>query len=207
MIDLKQLSQFDIKSLLKPETFQVDINFTQLQGILLKRKDILINIALVIVTLWGVNTILKNKTAETDRLKTEIEELAEKADAIIDYEKQKKINSAFDANTPKGFEGFTDLINKVSVLANSANVQILSFNPEEAERTDSFVREKVRFSIFAENYQNMLSFVQGIETAEEGLRIDYWSSLETGNDRGSKKGEGSKNYMLSLSSIKLNNEN
>ena len=207
MIDLKQLNQIDIKTLINFDALQGGIDFNQLQNSLWRRKDVLINIALICLTIWGANAILKNKNTETTQLKTEIEELTKKTDAIVDYEKQEKIKNDFVTNAPKGFDGFTNIIDKVSVLANEANVQILSFDPDAAGKNDFFVLEKVGFLISADRYRNMLSFVKKVETAEESLRIDYWSNTE--KSRGRQKtvmGDGAKNYILHLSSITLKNK-
>ncbi|MDP8266685.1 MAG: hypothetical protein P9M07_07050 [Candidatus Aceula meridiana] len=209
MIDLKKLNEIDIKTLFKPDTFQGALNFEQLQNNLFKRKDILINIVLVLATLFGINAVIKNKNAESTLLKTEIEELEKKTDAIAEYEKQEKVKNNFMASVPKGFSGFTDVIDKVSVLADEAGVKIRSFDPAESQESDFFVTEKVGFLVSADNYNDMLSFVNKIETSEEGLRIDSWSNNEKRRVRQKineiKKEEASEDYILRLSSIRLKN--
>ena len=164
---IKQLSSFDVKDL-------KNIDIKQARELLQSRPDIFINILLIGLTLFATIQIYSWHANQLNKTNDEITLSKEKLDVVA---QQKKIRGEYDqfVNIFPPSIPTDQLINKLSELALKNKVQILSFSPAEAKGNNYFELTTVKFNISAEDYNDMLSFIQDIENSTYSIRVGKWS--------------------------------
>ena len=124
---MKKLTVKDLKS----------FNLAQVKEIVSKRPDIFINILLIGLTLFGTIYLYSHRTRESQRLQSEVQQMTEKLAAVQEYEAVGKEYEEFIKAFPQPIPG-DQLINKLSQVAVSHNIQILAFSPAEKKKSDFF---------------------------------------------------------------------
>lgn len=167
-MNLKELSK------LTPDDIK-NIDFSQLRENLSHRLDILINIVLIIATLiFSYNFIIKNKQ-KAKQHKVTITELNEKIKAVEELkDSQESLTKLFN-DFPQSIES-DKLINMISNFAVSHRVQILSFSPAESWTNDYYELTSINLKILSENYDDIINFINEIESTSYALRIAAWNS-------------------------------
>ncbi|MCA9409462.1 MAG: type 4a pilus biogenesis protein PilO [Candidatus Omnitrophica bacterium] len=166
-MNLKELSQ------LTPEDLK-NINFSNLKEDLSHRLDIVINIILIIVTLFfSFKFIVKNKNT-AKQLKLKMTELSEKIKAVEDLKNTQQSYQKFLNEFPEALE--TDkLINLISNFAVNHHVQILSFSPAEQWKNDYYELTNIKLKILSEDYDDIINFLKEIESTSYAIRLSDWT--------------------------------
>ncbi len=177
MADIKEiidkLQKIDIKDI------KAAIDMQAVQDTLLKRKDLVIDVFLIIVTLFVINFIFSSRQKTSQEMTLKIKNLEKKSVTIQVYENRtKKLDKLIDS-AAKGFSSPTTIINAISEITQKLNIKISSFNPDKLENLDEYTKQTVKFN-FSGTFQNMLQLIYQIENYKRNLRIDSWSR-EKGN--------------------------
>lgn len=205
MITLKDLKEYDVKN----------IDAAKLMKTLQQRTDIVINIALVVITLMTVNNILTKNRVKSRDLTQKISLLEKKIKAIENYEKSKKNLVGFVKSLPQGLPEADSIIQKVNALAVDRGLQISSFAP--GDRTENVIYKQVslRLNVASHEYSKLVLLTKDIERAPFNLRIQSWSAkMEPKRRKLTKLPKGLNadiepsiiNSELELSSISFQNE-
>lgn len=197
MLTLKDLSEYDIKN--------VDVG--KLIKDLMNRKDILVNIAVILVTLFLFKKVVGVQNKTIIQLKSQTANIKEKMDALADYEAIKKQADNYIDKLPQGIGRVDNIVEKVNELAVSRGIKILSFTPSGKNKDDFYEITRVKLSIEAPRYEDAAYFVSDIEKSDLNLRVENWSiSLGQRRRRGRRSiqsGEETIGFSMEIASIKF----
>ncbi len=166
MLSLKDLKEFDVKN----------IDVAKLLKGIQQRTDVLINVALILGTLFFIGNIYSRRQAKVRDLTVKITALEGKIKAISDYEKSKDELSRSIDSLPKGIAESDAMVNKINEFAITHNIQILSFVPADSKATDLYSKRNLRMTIATSRYENLGLFVKDIENSGYNLRVERWSA-------------------------------
>jgi len=204
----ENLKNFDIGSISKIN-LNLDLNLI-LKG-LQKRIDILVNILLILGTLFAAYYFYALNNSKADMIKKELANLEEKQTAAIELEKQKTNFKNLQQTIPQGFVTETEIIKKVLELAEINNVDVVFYTPT-ASKTEPFYFTQTIDFIFKSSFAQIIMLVRAIEKNKENLRIISWKSETKGQEQqnfGNKKTSQDDNnikWKISVSSTLLNYE-
>lgn len=176
--------------------FTAKINLKQLEG-LLRRKDIIINIAAVILILIVIRWVggnfqnrissLQKEIAKAKKINFQAEELRKLQDKFAEFQK----------GLPKDFTAYTAL-EKINKVAADVDIRIISFTPAEAK--DRLVVIEYPMNIKLEtDYFGLVDFVKKIED----LKIFRILSVDIVSQAGSEGGQEKKGNQKLVTSISL----
>lgn len=167
-MNLKDLNKIDIKDLQK-----IDLN--EVKERVQSRPDLLINIALIVVTVFVIFSSF-NKYKDVARTsKLQITKLKKRVDALEQFENVKKELSDFVKESPDAIAG-DRFIQILSEIATRRNIQILSFSPTVRKSNKYIGLTSVEINIASENYADIILFVKDIEQSVHPIRINDLSS-------------------------------
>ncbi|MFA5060226.1 MAG: type 4a pilus biogenesis protein PilO [Candidatus Omnitrophota bacterium] len=191
----RELSQIDIA--------KIDVG--KLSQSLKQRKDILLNIAIVVATFLLAGNIFENLKVQEAKLRSDISGFATKNDAIKNYEKSRKNLDDLLASFPSGFSDAGQMMDKINEFAILHSIQISSFTPKDGQQTDFYDTVGIQLSASAASYENIAFFIRDIENSPYGLRIEHWAteldSRYTTNTGDSEP--GSVKISITIESVKL----
>ena len=167
MITIKDLSEYDIKSL--------DVN--RVFKSLLQRRDILANLFIIAITVFLSFKMYGNFKAQTAALQADTGSMIERFQVISEYEATQKSLKKFVALAPKAPTEVNTIIEEISEIASQHNVQIVSFSPNKAQDYDFYTSLNIRLSISANSYQSIGLFIRDIEKSPYNLRVENWSAV------------------------------
>ncbi|GEM_PF-3256438 len=157
---ISDLSKIDIK----------DIDFNKLKDRLLDRKDLLIQIGLVVVFLIIISSLFKNSQVEVGKFKSQMADLQSKTSVVAEYNKTNEDASAFLKEAPPPLSE-DQIINFVTDLADKNNVKILTFSPAKVEDEEVLSTTMLQFSLETKEYKDMVHFIADIERSKNLLQI------------------------------------
>jgi len=199
MMNLADLKNIDIKK----------IDIAKIRSYLLMRRDILINSAAVLLTVFIMFKIFFGQQEQSQNLKTQMSQMEKKIAVIAKVDQALKELNALVESLPIGIPE-SALIDKMTDFAEKSNIHIVAFYPLETEENEFYKRNRVSLVISADHYKDFLRFVRDVETSPFNLRVDQWSSsLEPhspsaqsskGKDKKSPQEESQK-VLLNVSSI------
>lgn len=166
MLSLSDLKNYDVKN----------IDATKLLRNLQSRRDILINLVVLVATLFAIAKIYENRTIAARTLNTQIKALEEKVKAIVAYEDSKAKLDQFIATLPTGLGGPSEIVEKINSLAIMHNIQIFSLAPSTTTAADTYSKIIFRLSVAAPKYEDLGQFVADIENGKHNLRVDRWTA-------------------------------
>ncbi len=176
-MDIKELSKIDIKDL-------KDIDFNafvkQLQG----QPSVLVNILLIIITLFVIIQIIVGYKTKVRNIRREVPALEDKKKVVKEAKKIKEEYKSFWKDVPSKIskDKFIELL---SDLAISHNIQIISLSPVDKNGDEYKEMLTTSLTILAaskNNYEDLLSFVKALEeNTGYAIRIDKWSVKTGGN--------------------------
>ncbi len=163
----KKLSQINVKDL-------KNINVQGLTANLKNNRHILINIAIVGLTLVVTLYLWQAYKKDSLEIKKQIQDIAEKVKVVEDQEKNVKEYQKLREDFPKAVS--TDqLINQLSESAVKLNVQMTSLSPVQ-EFSDEYIEiSHFDMSVVSTDYQNIVDFTQAIENSPNAVRLKEWS--------------------------------
>jgi len=151
-----------------------NIDVSQLKDNVTKRPDILINIILVIVTLFVASHLHSNRGNENKRLKSEVEKAKK---TLITVNQLTKTKEKFDKLIKNFPEPLTEeaLIKLLSGFAVKHSIQVISFSPAEKKIYSHWETDSLNLKLSTDNYKNYLKFIKDIENDPHTIRVTSWS--------------------------------
>lgn len=174
---MKQLNEL-IQKLKNIDISNIDlskIDAKSIQDSLIRRKDILIDLILIFVTVFAIQTLLKTSEGRVKTLSQELAQLEEKQRSATTFEKTKADFDALRKTIPAGFETETEIIRTVLNLAQAQGVKVLDYTPTASLADEYSSVQNVNF-VFESSYPQILTFIQSIEKNKENLFIISWTS-------------------------------
>jgi len=166
MLTLKDLKDYDIKN----------IDIQKLVNVVVRRQDYLLNLVLVLATIFAVVKILDYQKQRAFRLEQEVVTLEKKIKAISEYESAEKDVKNFVNSFPQGLLETNNIINRINDLAVARNIQILSFDPAERNTTELYEKTNIRLVLTGDNYEDIGLFAQDIENSNDNFLVQKWSA-------------------------------
>ena len=164
--DLKVLSEYDVKN----------IHFEKILKTLASRRDILVNIVLIIATLFFMGRIYRDRIEKMQTLTEKVSELENRSEAIVRYEDTKKELSRFVGSLSQGALEAESIINSLNATAIDHDIQILTFTPRKKEGSSLYDLIAITINISARKYDDIGRFIRTIENSKKNLRVESWSS-------------------------------
>lgn len=160
MMKIPDISKIDIK----------DIDVAKIQAELLHRKELVIQVGLVLVSLvvgiWAFN----GSQAEIAKYKSQIVSLQAKTGAIEEYNRTQQEVKNFVSKVPDPVSE-DKIIDLVTDLAGKNSVKILTFNRAEVEKKDTLVTTTVNFSLVTDSFANIIRFIFDVEKSKDFMQI------------------------------------
>ena len=209
---MKQITDF-IQKLKNIDVSNLDISKIDIKSIqesLARRKDILIDIIIIIVTVFAIRYILSMNTDRTNTLAQELTRLEEKQASAIALEKTQTDFDTFKKNIPEGFTTETEIIRTILDLAQGQGVKVVDYVPAASQDEEYFSVQNVSF-IFESSYAQMIKLVRLIEKNEKNLRITSWTNnaKESNRQNANTKTEDDINiikWQISIGSTLIKND-
>jgi len=156
-IDVKQLLQ-SLKSLQTIDTKQ-----------LLRRTDLLINIAIIAIALISMKIVYQKQTMQIKSLKTEIEEAEGTTDLIKEIEDNEKEMQSALKKLSIG-KDFPDIIEVVTEIANVNGIEITTITQEQKNYSQQYYTLPLNL-VLQGDYYDTWNFLRAIENSEEFFTI------------------------------------
>jgi len=156
-IDVKQLLQ-SLKSLQTIDTKQ-----------LLRRTDLLINIAIIAIALISMKIVYQKQTMQIKSLKTEIEEAEGTTDLIKEIEDNEKEMQSALKKLSIG-KDFPDIIEIVTEIANVNGIEITTITQEQKNYSQQYYTLPLNL-VLQGDYYDTWNFLRAIENSEEFFTI------------------------------------
>ena len=201
-MNLSDLKQLDLK----------DLDLAQIKDNLLERKDLLINIGLVVGTVALCFFIFNNNRNVAATAQAKVVEMLGKTDVIVQHHKSldkiKKFKEQFPAPLNEN-----DIVDLVTNSAIKDKVQILTYSPAQETNSGIYSRLTMQYSFIAMDYANMIQFLYDIEHTPNALRVENWNgTVDSGNlnSRGRNNSNSTEetvkrfNGQITVTAIKLN---
>ena len=188
MLTYKDLKEYDIKN----------IDVKKLLGSLTQRQDYLIDAALIVVAIFFGIKIMADQKGKAAHLTQQVSVLEQKTAAISEFEAAKSSVENYVATLPQGLLETNTIIERLNSLALARQVQILSYEPDNRQATDMYIKTKFKLTLFAKEYKDIGLFIQDVENSEHNFRIEQWSVSR--DERELKSDEGIRVFTV-VSSI------
>ena len=169
--------------------FPVNTNIKIDLDTLLKNKNTILNVALLILVLiissyiysWQnrMNAIVKDKIILENKKNELLKRLAGSEKRLFDYKEilKKKDNSA--------------IITTISHLAQELRLKILSVKPEQEQDFPIYTKSSIRLSILSEGFHRLGDFISKLETSADLYKIEVLN-IKPGKAQAAKAATGKK---------------
>jgi Tfp pilus assembly protein PilO len=198
--DFKKLNEIDVK----------DVNWTALKEKFLERKELLVMVGCIVVTLFLLMSTVGKRIDESKDLKSRIVSMEEKIGFIKEHDAVKDAIAKYVRNFPETIAE-DKMISMLTDLAVKYGVTINSFSPGTRVEEGLYSRTSIQLNLSTKDYRNVVFMVGEIENDPRAIRIDQLT-FETGGGtrsrRYARQGEEEKEDVVSvtmtISAIKLN---
>src|SRR3989338_6311263 len=146
--DLKVLSEYDVKN----------IHFEKILKTLASRRDIFVNIVLIIATLFFMGRIYRDRIENMQTLTEKVSELENRSEAVVRYEDTKTELSRFVGSLSQGALEAESIINSLNATAIDHDIQILTFTPRKKECSSLYDLIAITINISARKYDDIGRF-------------------------------------------------
>jgi len=200
-MNIKDLSKIDVKDL-------KDIDFNALLKDLQGQPSLLVNILLIIITLFVIIQIIVGYKTKVRIIRREVPALEEKKQVVQEAQKIKRDYKAFWDKVPSTISK-DEFIELISDLAIDNNIQIISLSPVDKRGDEYKEILTTSLTILAtskNNYEDLLSFIKALENTLYAIRIDKWT-VKTGGHvfhRSSSKEQDSSSIKANLKITAIN---
>lgn len=169
---IDKLQSVDVKDL-------KSIDLAQIQENIKSKPDILIIIALIVISLSATMYFYMNFTKKTKEIGEKSVKYKEQLESAEQNKTLKERYDKFMAEFPKKIV-VDELIDQISVFAINHNIKIISFSPSQ-ESADEYTKiDRININISAENYSDLINFMKNIEQTPYAIRVETWQGkLET----------------------------
>lgn len=145
----------------------------------LEHQNPLINLALILVSLFVAGGMFNDYRAKVQSLNTQMAQAQEKIGVIKDHDEAVGDLNNFKSALPKKLNEF-ELIGVISRYAKFYHVHIPSLSPADNQDMGLYDVISVTFSATTDDFKNILFFLRKIEKSDFPLRVDSWSGQEDG---------------------------
>lgn len=194
-MNLSDLSKIDIKNI---DLKNIDIN--KLKDQLLDRKELLVQVVLVLVTFLMVLSIFNKSQAEVKRLNTQIAGLKAKENDIKSFTKSRDEIKAFSKNVPTPLLE-DQVIGFITDLADKHKIKILTISPAKVDNKESLSMTTLQFALVANEYKDMVRFITSIEHSKNLLQIK--SCIAGADSEAGKDGNRLINFSIEVVSVRV----
>jgi len=196
-IDIKQLFQ----------SLQSDQNINLIQ--IFRKTVVLINIAIIVITLIFIKSIHQNYALQIKSLKKQMEEIGQKADIIREIKDREKEIGMYIEKLPAG-KDFPDIVDAVTAIAYNNNIELLTISPGDRRYSQQYYVLPLGLSIRG-NYYNIWNFLRAIESSQElftleRVRIQGSDYSSTSRYKTDSKGEGYYSVEIKLFATSIKND-
>jgi len=178
---IEKLQNIDVKDLKDLKNLK-NIDVSQIKEKLQSRPDLLINLVLIITTLFAVFYTYKKNTTEAKMLKAEVGQLEQRMVVVEQGDRSQEEYDNFLTSFPESLPS-DQIINKLSEFAGIHNIQILSFSPANAREENFTEQTTVQLNISSESYVDIVRFIKAIEDSPFSIRVDKFTSTTRSNPR------------------------
>ena len=165
---------------LKIDLKNLDIN--QLKQELVGRKTTVINALVIVGVVVILGCMLNNYRIHVSSLENQIVQMRAKMQVIATYQTGEKELKDFLLSLSKGLKR-DKVISQMADYAAASHVSILSFSPGKVRDLGMYELVRVRLSIKANSYKDVLLFLRSIEKSPYVLRVESWKviNFQAGN--------------------------
>ena len=210
---IKKLQSIDLNDL---QNIKLDFDFSQFdfksfRESLIRRKDILIDIILIVVTIFAVRYLFMFRSDKMHMTQSTLSQLEEKQKAAGALEKEEENLAAFKKNLPEGLATETEIIKTILGLAQAQSINVIDYTPADPQMTEYYSIQSVNFTLES-SYAEMITLVRLIEKYKKNLRIDSLKKEAAGETpgRNQQTAEAGQNsvirWRISVSSITVKYE-
>ena len=133
---------------------------------ILRQKNKVLNIALIILALIFAKNIYKKQVSELESLRQRRAQEAERNKILEGIAVLEKRVNVYKANFPK--KDANVAINDINSLAKEMNVEILSIKPEaEQKYRDYLIKTPFTLNISVASFHNLAKFISKVESARD----------------------------------------
>ena len=170
-MNLSELKDLDLKNL----------DLDQIKENLLQRKDLLINIGLVVVTVILCLFIFNKNRSAAATVHAKFVNMQGKTDVIAKHQQSLDKVKAFKEQFPAALNE-NDIVDLVTNSAVKNKVQILSYSPAQEASAGLYDRLTMQFIFTVTEYADMIRFIYDIERTPGALRVESWTgTVENAN--------------------------
>ncbi len=192
---IEKLNSIDVKDL-------QNIDLTEVKEHVLKKPIILMNISLIILTLFGIISIRTSVKQKLEKIEAQITSLEKKIVTIKETEVVNQEYQKYVLNFPKAIDR-VQFIDKITEIARTNDIKIKSFSPGKNELKGIQNIDKLKLEIISENYQNLLGFVYDIENSPYALLIREFSANPQTLRRKVQNQNSALRAQLTIESVRL----
>ena len=197
-LDAKDLKNLDFSKL-------KDYNFHRLKDDLASKPNLLINMGLIVATIFCVIIAASNYISTSQGVHVKEVEIASRLDMIQQKTAAEQTLKTYLSTYPTAIPT-NQLIGKISEFAEEAHVNIISFSPVKLSESVFITQYTINLDIQGKTYQNIVDFVHIIETSPYTLRINKWTGRSRGTVGGGFHGETEVplDVYMEIGSVQLN---
>jgi hypothetical protein len=195
---LPDLSKIDLK----------DIDVNKIKDQLLENKEMVIQVALGVVTFFMIVSMWSGSQKEIKKYNVQINSMQSKSSIIEQYKKSQSDIDSFLKNLPPSLaEG--QIINLVTDLADKNKVKILTFSPNAHSEGKKYYQDtSIQFSLQSADYKGLVRLIADIEHVKSILQIKSCSIQEViqsddQQQEGEKREERYLNFRVEVASLEV----
>ena len=171
--------------------------------LLLAHKAKTLSAVVVVLGVIGLLMIFDGYRARAAEHQQDMKRLQEKMDVIGRHGLSRKALKDFFAALPRPLED-EKLIDQITNYAAQKNVAILNYAPGPSKTGKLYDSSRVRLSVSASKFEDLLAFVRTIERSPYFLKIESLTSgANTGGVKDSAKATGPLTAEMSVSSVRM----
>ena len=167
-MNIKDLTLINIEDL-------KNIDIEQLKQTLKSRPDLVIIIAMTLLTIFGLAGIFNYYHGTSNQLKMKIKALEGKQTTLKEQKEFQDEYNVLIKNFPKSLPSI-QIIDKISELANKRGIKILSFSPAKEKDQELWSVTSHSINISSNDFKNIVLFINDIENSDYLLRVEKWSA-------------------------------
>ncbi len=167
-MNLKDISQFKLEDL-------KNVNYLELKDQILSRPDVIINSAIIIVTLIISLNAYNGYNKKSININKNITEIKTKLDALKQQENIQLEYKQLLTNEQKRIT-IESLGDKLGQFAKTYNITIASFDPGKPKDSQYIYSNDLKIKITANNYENFILFLKEAEETNYSFRLKTFSA-------------------------------
>jgi hypothetical protein len=168
---LEKLNAIDAKDLKKIDFSKLkEYNIERIKQDLSTKPKLLINGILLLMTVICILSSFHFYRSGSAKIKKEMDELNQKNEIMQATKTQEVDYKTFMDNLPEIIPN-NQLIGRISEIAESSRVNILSFSPMNTEESEYATQHNVNLIVEAKTYGDILNFIDTLENSGKTLKI------------------------------------